>query len=235
MGKAAASGLGAIGLLMAASGCSGGNGGDSGGDVPFSRLAAGYAAVLCHKDVVCCDDSELGSNLGPNPDRAALEATCRPNFANAMAVYLEPYAPLISAGRIIYRGDHARLCLDEIAAQPCEEWGLNYPLDRYPACRQIYEGTIALGGACTLSDECVDGYCSSSSGTGTCVAYKQIGESCSSGPCPPELLCLPDASGASKVCAPPLPDGATCDLDSKCASGFCMANVCGPPTFCNGF
>ena len=94
---------------MAAPGCSGGNGGDSSSDVPFNRLAAGYAAVLCHKNVVCCDDSELGSN--PNPDRAALEATCRPNFANAMAVFLEPYAPLMSAGRIIYHGDHARLCL----------------------------------------------------------------------------------------------------------------------------
>lgn len=233
MGRAASAGLGAIGLLMAAPGCSGGNGGDSSGDVPFNRLAAGYAAVLCHKDVVCCDDSELGSN--PNPDRAALEATCRPNFANAMAVFLEPYAPLISAGRIIYHGDHARLCLDEIAAQPCEEWGGNYPLDRYPACRQIYEGTIALGGACTLSDECIDGYCSSSSGGGACVAYQQNGESCP-GPCRPELLCLPDiASGAAKVCAPPLPDGAACDRDLDCASAFCMANVCSLPTLCNGF
>jgi hypothetical protein len=113
---------------------------------PFDRLGAGYATVLCHKQVVCCDSSELGVG-GDSSDLPAIEATCRAQLGNAWATDLTPYVPLISAGRIIYHGDRARLCLDEIAA---------------------------------------------------------------------------------------LPNGATCYLDSNCASTFCVANVCGPPTMCNG-
>jgi hypothetical protein len=234
MRRAAAAGLGAIGWLMVlAPGCGGGGGN---GDVPFNRLAAGYATVLCHKQIVCCDVSELGVAVDPS-DLPAIEATCRANLADAWAVDLAPYVPLISAGRIIYHGDRARLCLDEIAAQPCADWGASAYLNQYPDCLRIYEGTISLGGACTLSEECADSVCSSAIGPGVCTArlpYARIGESCSPSSCEPGLTCVRDASGASTVCATPLANGTTCYHDSNCASTFCEANVCGPPTMCNG-
>jgi hypothetical protein len=232
MGSAASMRVGAASLLMVlAPGCGGGGGSD--GDVPFNRLAAGYATALCHKDVVCCEDSELG--IIPNPDRATIEATCRTNLADAWAVDLAPYAALISSGQIVYRGDHARLCFDEIAAQPCADWGASTYLEQYPDCRLIFEGPIALGGACATTEDCADGVCKGSSGTGVCTARGRIDEPCNSSyACEPELNCLHGATGGFTVCATPLQNGATCYHDADCADTFCEANVCSPPTMCNG-
>ena len=215
--------------MVLAPGCGCGGGGS--GDVPFNRLADGYAAAFCHKNFVCCDAAETGVAAAEIP---AKEALCRTNLANEWAVFVAPYAPLIAQGRIIYRGDRARLCFDEIAAKPCAESGDSGELRLYPDCLHIYEGTIALGGACTVSDECMDGFCSSSTGTGACTAYGRIGESCGGGACQPELFCARDASGATMVCATPSLNGATCVRNSDCASAFCDASVCAPPTLCNG-
>jgi len=221
-------GLGAIALLMVAPGC-GGGGNDGNGDVPFNQLAFGFASALCHKNFVCCDAAELNNPADP----AASEATCRTNLANAWATDLVDEASLIQEGRMIYRGDRARLCLDEIAAQPCSEWGFSNDLNQYPDCRQIYDGTIALGGACTASYdyECAGGFCDA----GVCAAYRQTGEPCASiGSCQPELTCVRDASSATSLCATPLANGATCARNSECDSTFCVANVCSASTMCDG-
>jgi len=232
MGRVAPAGIGAICLLvMLAPSCSSGN--DGGGEVPFDQVAAAYAAVVCHKEIVCCDANEIAGLGGGNPDPAAVEAACRTTFVNQMTAMLESYAPLISAGRIIYRGDRARRCFDEITAQPCAAFGLSAYLTQYPDCLHIYEGTIAPGGDCTLSEECADGICFANNGT-ACAANHRIDEACAPGACQPELSCLRDATGAPTVCATPLPDGATCYHDSNCASTFCVANVCSLPTRCNG-
>jgi len=216
-----------VSSVAPALGCGGGAGGD-GGDVPFNRLAAEYAAAFCHKNFVCCDPTETGV---AEADIPTAEALCRTNLANEWAPFLAPYAPLIAQGRIIYHGDRARLCFDEIAAKPCAESGNSGDLGLYPHCLQIYEGTIAIGGACTLSEECAGGICGS---TGVCEAQRQIGDPCAGDACPSGLACVRDSSAASSVCGAPLADGATCSHDYECASRFCEASVCGPPTMCNG-
>ena len=195
--------------------------------MPQDRLGAEYAAVICRKAFTCCDAAELA---GDAPD----EATCRAGIGAEASGTVASYQAATDAGRLIYHGDRARRCLDTLQALPCAQWGGDEELRRFPDCLHIFEGTVAAGGACEHSAECDDGFCDVASGTGICVAFSRMGESCTAGRCLPELACASDASGFPTVCANPLPDGSPCSYDSDCASTFCEASVCGLPLMCNG-
>jgi hypothetical protein len=209
----------------------GGGGGSTGGDVPLDQFAATYAAVFCQKAFTCCDAAELAGDSMTGID----EATCRSTYAAGISANMADYPASIAAGRIIYHGDRARRCFDAIAALPCAQWGADEELRRFPDCLHMTEGTVAPGGECTRTVECDDGSCNSGNGTtNICVANARISESCTSRSCQPELSRASDSSGLPTVCATPLPDGSACSYDSDCASTFCEARVCGPPTMCNG-
>ena len=89
----------------------------------------------------------------------------------------------------------------------------------------------AVGGACSVDDDCVDGaHCVGSA----CVAYGQQGAACSTAtPCRPDLGCI----GGS--CTTPSPAGTTCTDSSECdnlhgvfcngSSGKCETAAFAPP------
>ena len=215
-------------LVLLASGC-GGGGGNGVVAVPFEQLSGAYAVVFCHQAFTCCEGPERDTSVG------RVDVATGVRDYRALSAANPPDSPAaIAAGRIAYDGYRARLCLDAIAALPCEQWGADQQLRRFPDCLYLYEGTIAPGGACAHTAECAEGTCGTGGVAGVCVANAKIGESCVSGSCQPELSCASDASGFPTVCAIPLPDGSGCSYDSDCASTFCEAYICGLPTLCNG-
>ena len=175
-------------VLLVVSGCGPSKGGSGGGAIPFDQLASEYARVFCQKAFVCCDAVELQSVSGS-------EAECRSALSADLMGDLTGDQTGVAMGTTIYDGAKARACLDIVTALPCSEWGADDKLRRFPDCLHILHGTIAPGGACARSGECLDGLCDTSSGSGACVARAALGESCASATCRSELYCPLDASG----------------------------------------
>jgi hypothetical protein len=227
--RAALAGL----VMLAAPACGGGNGG--GPPVPFEQLGAEFAIIFCHKAFVCCDAAE----------RAALEAgadesACRTDTAAAVTANFAENGPGIEAGRIVYHGEKVRRCFEWLAALPCAQWGGDDELSRFADCREVFEGTVAPGGACDFRAECIGGRCTTTGGGGTCVALPKLQESCATSLCADGLFCEYDALGVPTECKQPRADGQPCNGMLECASRSCSApngvdpRLCGPPTTCNG-
>jgi len=223
-------------VLLVVSGCGPSKGGSGGGAIPFDQLASEYARVFCQKAFVCCDAVELQSVSGS-------EAECRSALSADLMGDLTGDQTGVAMGTTIYDGAKARACLDIVTALPCSEWGADDKLRRFPDCLHILHGTIAPGGACARSGECLDGLCDTSSGSGACVARAALGESCASATCRSELYCPLDASGRPTICAVPKANGMACSADLECASGSCVGapttagappGACGAPSMCNG-
>jgi hypothetical protein len=214
-----------FGVMSAAAaiviGCGGGGG--SNGAIPLDQLGTEYAAVFCRKAFACCDAAERSSVSGGD------EANCRSAYGTSLSAGYANITVGVDAGRTRYDGARARGCLNAIAALVCAQWGVDEELDRFPDCLHTFEGTVAPGGTCSRHQECAGGYCDMASGM--CVARPALGEPCS-GLCELELACLYDTTGAG-ACGVPLADGSPCSFNSECVN-FCEANVCGPPTMCNG-
>ena len=217
-------------MVACSLGCGGGSSGKS---IPIDQLASEYAAVFCHKMFTCCDASELAARESTGPD----EAACRSVVA---ATVNDPVLQAqVAAGRVVYHGDRARSCLDTVAALPCQQWALDEKLIRFPACDAITEGTLAAGSACAISDQCIDGFCGSSTGELVCAPPAQAGQPCSFAKCVSGLACRTDELASPGICGPRLPDGAACVDQNDCASGYCIGDgtgmaSCGLLTTCNG-
>src|SRR5947208_7004179 len=92
----------------------------------------------------------------------------------------------VAAGRIVYHGERARRCVDSLIALPCEQWGDDDELRRFPDCQGTYEAKVAPGGACDLNQDCIGGHCEASA----CVADPKTGDACRIGECARALVCL---------------------------------------------
>ncbi|HSD88181.1 MAG TPA: hypothetical protein VLB44_11725 [Kofleriaceae bacterium] len=86
------------------------------------------------------------------------KATC---LTAQLFTYLELDRDLvgaIKAGRVYYNGNAVKACFDAIAANTCDktdEAGRVQP----DTCRGFTRGTVAGGGSCTISSECISGDC----------------------------------------------------------------------------
>jgi hypothetical protein len=213
-------------VVALAPGCGGSVGGGDGGSIALANFASEYAKAFCRRVYTCCDDVERAAM----PDWGATEADCvRAATATLSATNL---LAAVDEGRIVYHGDRARRCLDNIAALSCADWGVGFVMRYIPECPQIAEGMGAEGAPCTLQEECASRYCS-----GTCLARSGAGEPCS-GPfsCQDGLYC----SLSDGTCAAILPIGATsCTENPACQNYSCPPpagsepRTCIPAT-CNG-
>jgi len=111
-------------------------------------------------------------------------------------------------------------CLDALANRECGSLSIS-PVD---ACVGLFEGTVALGGACFIDTECASGACEPTDPActgqccaGTCVAAPAIaalGGDCSAGqPCATNTYC-----GQAGVCSPLIDGpGTPCRSITDCA------------------
>lgn len=177
------------------SGASGGSSGGAGGTMTTDAFWSSFAAALCHRYLHCIDNDDVGS-------RRRLRAFAQTE--DACAALLKPailrrtrIAALndgVSAGVLEIRGDQAAQCFEQ--ARLC-----NYPLknqdpgdilfEDITPCREVFEGHVATGGACDLSEECSgDAMCMTDNAAGNCFG----------------------------TCAPRKARGAACTVDRECVA-----------------
>jgi hypothetical protein len=162
------------------------------------------------------------------PDEASclayLHATVDPSPAAAVA-----------AGKLSYSGEHARACVDAVAAASCD---LTDRTARVvpEACTQVFTGKLAEGATCGFSSECQSldcmvPTCNSACCLGTCgpaTPTANIGESCATSDCVDDAFC-----DATDTCRALLAAGSSCNDPSQCQYGLgCVGLTPGTPGSC---
>lgn len=129
----------------------------------------------------------------------------------------------VENGSIDYDGEKARECLEAIAAASCDESAENARNDP-AACAEAFSGTVADGGACVTSLQCVSERCVGVDDCeqlcceGTCaptVPVAALGQSCADAECERGTYC-----DDSSTCSALAPDGSPCDYDEECDYGL---------------
>ena len=128
-------------------------------------------------------------------------------------------------GSLVYHPALARRCLDELNARGCD-----YDFDRSGTdCPSVFEGKVAAGSPCRLSEECAgDSFCNNWAGCpGVCTLAIRLGGICRENNwCEPGLFCNSDHRCIANW-APPIRLGAACDPDEGCDSHLmrCLPDV----------
>ncbi len=208
----------------------------NGGNIPIEDLRSRAIQAICGQQVRC----------GRFPD----QDTCEGVFFTKLQVFAD-----VQAGKVIYDGRAAADCLGAYESMGCN---LTDALPDTPqACSNTFKGTVALGGACFVPDECVSESCNlgACGGTmccsGACQAKVPLGQDCSSNSseCVPGAFCLRNATGATATCMARIAAGQPCNGLLDCVAGkLCNIDpttgtgVCGnapakgeacPAGFCN--
>lgn len=156
--------------------------------IPIANGPAEIARVICDKLFECCTEAELMAlplNIGDS------ESACQIGVSLYLAVIVEASTESIEAGRIRYDGVALEACLDRYRNEAC---GVVEKLD-LSICPDVFAPQIALGEACGISAECIEGYCEGSN----------------------------DAANPVGECAPKKQDGTACAANDECQSGLCEA------------
>jgi hypothetical protein len=200
----------ALGAVMTF-GCGGG------GSVAVDNLADAVANSACDRLVRC----------GAVADHATCVALYRTlvNEDNLIAG--------VKAGMIKYDGGKAQECLDALAGASCDPSAQDERVEP-PACKDAIKGTVADGGACKNSAECVSNSCNIPSCSmaccaGTCnptaPAAVAIGQSCAAAPCVDGAYC-----DATQKCVALLSANASCTSDDQCGYGLLCIGATGSAT-----
>lgn len=203
-----------LGLLAAACG-SDSDGGAGGGGLTLSDLPGEVAAAQCQAYENCVGSQLFDLFLGGTD---CVAQTTQSVLAGEFA----QYADAVAAGRMTYDASKARACLDEIAARTCSTLYLR----ETATCRAAIDGTVELGGSCSLDGECQGvAYCKSESRTcpGACTALGAAGDTCEDDDeCSDGLIC-----SEAGTCATPGAVGATCGLAgmTDCSAGLVCAGA----------
>jgi hypothetical protein len=213
-----------IWCVVTAAACGGG-----GGSVAADDLISELYDVQC----------ETATDCGQFESDAACHASIDPSGGAEFQSILAA----IDKGTITYDEDKAGDCIDLYRDQSCEFTGFHDSVDT-SVCDQVFTGTVALGGACMISEECAGtGACSPTDTScdpetaccpGTCVAgdggdlISQEGGPCNDDmhTCDSALYCSAASSDVPGTCAQPIAgEGSACtDVDS-----------CANPMYCDVF
>lgn len=123
----------------------------------------------------------------------------------------------IEQGSVVYDGARAQACLDSLGSRTCAEL---FERDS-DACLAALDGTVAMGGACSLDDECKgQALCKSTAGTcpGQCAPLMVAGQACrEDADCQSGLVC----SAETRLCVAPAGAGQPCEYGAApCGAGL---------------
>jgi hypothetical protein len=184
-----------------------------GGAVPLAGLPPKLAAALCRAYQNCyADIFDLFLN-GTDCAAATLQRINNGPFPL--------FQGKIDQDKIRYDGKKVQACLDSLSARTCPQM-----LDRdSPECLAAIDGTVDIGGACELDEECKgEALCKSANGTcpGQCAQLLVAGQACAKdSDCQSGLQC----SKETKLCVHPASVGQSCEYGSA---------PCGPGLLCLG-
>jgi hypothetical protein len=162
-------------------------------------------------------------------------ATCLATNIGLTVAFEPSEVAAVDDGKIAYRGDLARSCVDALAGASCDVTSAaqrGIPA----ACQAILEGRLHDADACAFDGECsshrcdVPG-CGTACCAGRCVgdaapARAGLGAACGAAGCAAGLRCDP----AAHQCAPLRPRGAACDAFADCDYGLlCAQHTCETP------
>ncbi|MBX7191362.1 MAG: hypothetical protein K1X94_04865 [Sandaracinaceae bacterium] len=147
---------------------------------------------------------------------------CEGAFGSAYRNGASPVYDMATArGTVTYNGAHARACLDALRASPCSLTGNGAAAI---ACQDVFVGTTAAGGACSINEECgVDQFCSITTACpGTCQARRTSGQDCSDDRhCAAGLSCRDSMCQAQPMVGAGCTELAGCSLGLLCSMGQC--------------
>jgi hypothetical protein len=179
------------------------------------------APAICAQAYRCCTLGELMKNGNAGTDAAS----CESKTQTALAGQLSAIETSERKGRVNYDGVKVQACIDYLndANTQCADLNMTFHLSGVPACSSFLEPKVAVGGACTLDFECIDGFCDTTGvatgGDGKCRALGKAGDSCANlGRCEAGLTC--DARALTCAQTPTVPAaGAMCFYSSGCNYG----------------
>jgi MYXO-CTERM domain-containing protein len=176
--------------------------------------------AICAKAYQCCTMSQLMNNDNAGTDMAS----CDTKTEMALMGQVSAIESSERKGRVNYDGLKVQACIDYLTDvnTQCSDLNMTFHLTGVPACSSFLEPEVALGGACTLDFECIEGFCDTTGvtggGDGRCRALGKAGDSCANmGRCEPALVC----DGTSMTCvdhpsSQPAP-GTMCFYSSACS------------------
>lgn len=197
-----------------------------------------FAELTCEAYLTCAAEGRVSSaGLSFFLNRHSSVESCADDFGRLIPISSQ--ADAVDMGLIIFDASLATECLNEIEAiniSSCDET-LNILENLPEGCELAVRGTVESGGACSASEQCVDGYCELSGEEiceiGVCALNEEeeaieegtamLGDPCeSSEECASGLLC----SNTTTVCAEPSwhAEGDTCELGG--------AKLCNPGLIC---
>ncbi len=189
----------------------------NGKTIAITELRDKYVAAWCANQVTCQQ----------MPDLATCEAATRYDD-NAFATKVAE----VKAKSIVYDAEAAARWIDYVASLSCDT---TYVTDPNDPSSQVFSGTVAVGGACLVSEQCsgvgstcspADPSCNASISCcpGTCTpgpTKQPLGGTCGATiDCAASLYCSDSMSRCTQIVTA---EGATCE-------GF---DACAPPLFCN--
>lgn len=160
---------------------------------------------------------------------------------HGVMVNCEQIVEAVDKGRATYDASRGAACvgaLQELAGSGCAALSAN--LETPAACQGVVTGTVASGGACYNSVDCIRGTCDTSQACpGTCKAYLTANQACGTGvagACAPSLTCDP----ATSTCQAPSPaggpcpcqEGTYCDGSTRTCAALPTRGACAPGMEC---
>jgi hypothetical protein len=226
--------------------------GDADAGDPIKQFFTTAIDTYCQRFATCCSLSAAKFDA----DR------CRTVIAaGGLSGSLGGLVQLPDYAKLSYNATAAQSCLTKLAAVTCTTVPVAEWVDTFrTTCPNAVTGTVASGGSCRKSVECVAGqFCEPSAGdagTGTCKALRTVGavcgdlgvdkdgfaneaahDSCSARSLGPGF-CDDTAGGAAGTwkCGAATADGASCFYDFQCQSLICggAAGTCGQPKDLSG-
>lgn len=192
-----------------------------GGSIALEDLADEVDEAFCEADVKC----------GESPDMA----TCLDTRYGDREDELKTISASVEAGRISYDAEQAAECLDLIRGMECRFSSTFDEAAFEAACRAVFTGTVADGGACVEDEECASQECepptdcTMSCCVGACVMAEPdptpvpVGGDCSGveAECVATAYCASDATG--ERCVAKVGAGQPCADFDACQQGlFCV-------------
>lgn len=234
--------LASIVVMFASPGC-----GDEPAKPPpaltFEDAPEKLASLTCGKVWSCCTDMERVSALPFDPPPAT-QSACETQYAAFVAANFASFGVKagIDEGRLVFNVKNFEDCLASADKESCSAFHADTGLDKNPDCADIFEGTVAVGGACGTDDDCLDAdtTCDGSAinattgmlTLGQCKKLPIAKEPCLSNECATGLICGGFGSPDMYQCDAPAVDGAPCTYNGDCASGYCvsMTKKCTAPS-----
>jgi len=192
---------------------------------PIDTAPAEIARTICPKAYSCCTAAQLAGN---SQLAGSTESECETKTAMHYAGDIEIIKASEQAGRSKYNGDKLAQCLATVRSSTCEQLNATYHFVGVPGCDSFVTPLAAMGGACTNTFECIQGWCrppeNMSGGEGSCE-IPQDGEACATSDpkCAPGFNC----DTTTNKCVQAQADGSPCTSGLQCQSGVCSSSTPG--------